>query len=417
MAGEVSSSIAGSQIRTFLSLWAAVAPELATNRALPDKLDQLLTRNRAFGSRDRRLYRELTYTCLRYHAWLGTALAKGAPDAIRALAWLSADIPATCSMKRHACDDWPATPATIGEKRALLRDRTIGLSLDAALLPSWLQAECPEAFCTPLIDTLHTRSPMWIRLQTDLHDGLFAEFQERGWSVIPSRLLSDAWRLVAVEKDVTASAGFRAGQFEIQDLGSQLLVAAPPLHRGEHWYDACAGAGGKTLALARRLGPDGRVTAWDTRASALAELRIRATRAGLKNIRIASPAAGEHFDGVFVDAPCSGSGTWRRAPHLKHSTHASTVAQAAHLQLQLLDTLAAHVRPGGVLVYATCSICRTENQGVRHAFLAGHPRFEPGELVDTFGYRDNPTAGELILDPSVHDTDGFYLACFRRGEE
>ena len=413
MAGDAS-SIAGNQARTFLSLWASLAPRLTTDRALPERLDQLLKRSRSFGSRDRRLYRELTYTCLRYHGWLGKALEEKNPDAIRALAWLSADIPATRLMKSRECADWPVTPPAIGEKRSVLRVRTQGLSLDSPLLPSWLHAECPAAFDPPLLDTLHTRSPLWIRLQTDQREPLFAEFRERGWNAVPSRLLPDAWRLDAMEKDVTASAAFRSGQFEIQDLDSQLLVAAPPVQPGEHWYDACAGAGGKTLALARRLGSHGRVTAWDVRPSALAELRIRAGRAQLQTIRIAQPAADDLFDGVYVDAPCSGSGTWRRAPHLKHSTHAATVAQAAQVQLQLLNNLSSHVRPGGLLVYATCSLCRSENQQVTDAFLAAKPGFSRCRLTDTFGYRNDPSSGELTLDPSVHDTDGFYLACFGR---
>ena len=144
MAGDAS-SIAGNQARTFLSLWASLAPRLTTDRALPERLDQLLKRSRSFGSRDRRLYRELTYTCLRYHGWLEKALEEKNPDAIRALAWLSADIPATRLMKSRECADWPVTPPAIGEKRSVLRVRTQGLSLDSPLLPSWLHGEKPSA--------------------------------------------------------------------------------------------------------------------------------------------------------------------------------------------------------------------------------------------------------------------------------
>ncbi len=413
MAGDVSSIVAN-QTRTFLALWASLAPKLSTDRDLPEQLDRLLKRNRSFGARDRRLYREFTYTCIRHHGWLAKALEEKNADAARALAWLSADIPATRLMKSRECPDWPATPASIEGRRSVLVTRTRGLSLDAPLLPSWLHAECPAAFVPPLLDVLHTRSPLWIRLQTNASEPLFAEFAERGWNPLPSRLLPDAWRLDAAEKDVTSTVGFRSGQFEIQDLGSQLLVAAPPVQASEHWYDACAGAGGKTLALARRLGAPGRVTAWDVRPSALAQLRIRAGRAGLQTIRIAQPTAEDVFDGVYVDAPCSGSGTWRRAPHLKHSTSAATVAQAARAQLQLLESLTPHVRPGGLLVYATCSLCESENRQVTAAFLAGRPDFRRFPLTETFGYRNDPLSGELIMDPSVHDTDGFYLACLRR---
>lgn len=413
MAGE-SPTIAANQARTFLGLWTSLVPGLTTDRAVPDRLNQLLGRNRSFGSRDRRMYRELVYTGFRYHSWVANALSESNEDALRALVWLSAEIPAMGRMKSFWCDGWPPTPNSVDEKRSILKSRTARLDLDATLLPVWLSRECPQACHPPLIDTLHSRSPLWIRVQTDDHQRLREEFHARGWKVTSSLVLPQAWRIAAVDEDLTASQAFKLGQFEIQDLGSQILAAAPPVRKGTHWLDACAGAGGKTLPLAQRVGPGGRMTAWDVRGAALAELRIRARRSPFSNIRIAKPAPGEVFDGVFVDAPCTGSGTWRRAPYLKLSTQESTIREASRNQLQLLNRLATHVKPGGVLAYATCSLCKSENHQVTSEFLDQNPQFRRYPLENTFGYPDAPDSGELTLMPHVHDTDGFYLACLIR---
>ncbi|MBP7142206.1 MAG: RsmB/NOP family class I SAM-dependent RNA methyltransferase [Opitutaceae bacterium] len=413
MAGEAS-SIAANQTRTFLELWASLAPFLATDRNIPERLNQLLGRNRSFGSRDRRLYRELAYTGFRFHAWLAAGLSTANEDALRALVWLAAENTATQRLKAHWCNAWPKLPARVEEKRSILSAGTAGLKLDLPLVPDWFSHECPEANNPRLIDTLHSRSPLWIRVQTDKPAALREEFRARGWQVTESPVLSQAWRIEASDQDLTDSRAFREGQFEIQDLGSQILAAAPPVREGTHWFDACAGAGGKTLPLAQRVGINGRVTAWDVRGSALAELRVRADRSPFTNIRIARPVSEETFDGVFVDAPCSGSGTWRRAPHLKLSTHESTIRDASRNQLQLLSRLSAHVRPEGVLVYATCSLCRSENHRVTTAFLDQNPDFRRFPLQTSFGYSDAADSGELTLTPEVHDTDGFYLACLIR---
>src|SRR5690606_24311931 len=154
----------------------------------------------------------------------------------------------------------------------------------------------------------------------------------------------------------------------IQDLGSQLVLATLAEAPAGHWLDACAGAGGKTLQLARLLGPAGRVTAHDIRAGALAELKTRARRAGLDTIVTTTTLPAAAFDGVLVDAPCTGSGTWRRTPRLKWTTAPEDVARAARLQAELLARFSRLVRPGGRLVYATCSLCRSENEAVVAGF-------------------------------------------------
>lgn len=387
-------SPAASQGRFFLQLFATLRTHVASDRNLPSRIQQLLAREKRFGSRDRRLYRELLYTALRHLPWIDARLAASPDDAVRAVAWLAADTPATAAFRTHWTAGMPPAAATVAEKARVL-------SADpSALLPTWFADHCPAAFSSPLLDSLHTRAPLWIRLQTAAPAPVLAEFAARGWSVRPASVAPDAWEILA-EADLTATDAYKNGLIEIQDLGSQLILARLPERPSGRWLDACAGAGGKTLQLARILGGDGRVDAHDIRPKALDELGARASRARLANIRILPAPPSIAYDGVLVDAPCSGTGTWRRAPHLKWCTTVRTVSDAARLQLDILKRHAALVRPGGLLVYATCSLSRVENDDVLSAFLEAHPDFRPAAPART------------IL-PHEHDTDGYFVAPLRR---
>ncbi len=395
---DVRRSPAASQGRVFLTLFAALRPHIATDRNLPARLQQMLAREKRFGSRDRRLYRELLYTALRHLPWIEQKLAASEEDAIRTTAWLAAETPATLVFRKEWVGDWPAPPDSVAAKAS-------HLGVDPALLiPSWFAEHCPSAFVSPDFDILNTRAPLWIRVQTDDPAPLRSEFAEQGWAVRPSTILPSALEVLA-ETDLTTSEAYHRGLFEVQDLGSQLLLHQVGELPGGRWLDACAGAGGKTLQLARLLGTKGRVDAHDIRRNALDELGERAQRARLANIRILSapPAPDALYDGVLVDAPCSGTGTWRRAPHLKWCTTPETVAQAAILQRGLLARFARHVRPGGLLVYATCSLSHHENEAIVAAFLSAHADFTP-----------LPDAPARVILPSAHNTDGYYVAPLRR---
>jgi 16S rRNA (cytosine967-C5)-methyltransferase len=256
-----------------------------------------------------------------------------------------------------------------------------------------------------------SRAPLWLRLQALDPLPVFDEFAEHEWTWRRTTVLSGAIELLA-EADLTKTRSYQSGLIEIQDLGSQLILEAVGIDPGSRWLDACAGAGGKTLQLAALTGPRGLVEANDIRADALRELRARATRAGLKNIAVGNARATQTYDGVLVDAPCSGSGTWRRAPHLKWSTTPEHVEKAAQTQLSLLSDLASRVRPGGRLVYATCSLSRRENEDVVTAFLSGHREFSPAPFARAF--HAPPAGAGLIFLPALHDTDGFFVASLRR---
>ena len=399
-------SLAGSQQKIFLRLLAALRPNWHSDVNLPAGISELFAANRSFGSRDRRLYRELIYTTLRYLPWVEPLLDSDPSRATKVVAWLAADLPATRAYRTAHCGDWPACPATIAAKAA-------HLGADAgALLPAWLPRHCAEAGVSPNLDILHTRAPLWLRLDTKDVARVTAEFTAKTWPTRPSAVLPGALEVLA-EADVTKTDAWSAGLFEVQDLGSQLILASAGIAPGGRWLDACAGAGGKTLQLAALVGSTGRVEAHDIRVAALRELEIRATRAGAKNISVLPALPSEPFyDGVLVDAPCSGSGTWRRAPHLKWTTSAGQVTAAAEKQLALLTQFSALVRPGGRLIYATCSLSRLENEEVVDAFLAAHPTFTSEPPANTFGATAR-SVGLAIL-PATHNTDGFYVATLRR---
>jgi 16S rRNA (cytosine967-C5)-methyltransferase len=371
-------------------------PHWRKDAGLPARIDALLAGDRRLGSRDRRLYRELIYTTLRYLPWIECLLDPEPSGAVRRIAWLAADTPTVGPFRAAVAGDLPPCPAAT-------RDKARVLGADAtALVPAWFIAECPGAAEPPLLDILQSRAPLWIRMQSSDPDAAFREFDRLGWAWRRSPLLPGAVAL-PLDADVSRTDAYRAGQIEIQDVGSQLVLELAGVEPGGHWLDACAGAGGKTLQLASMLGPSGRVTARDARPAALDELRTRASRAGLGE-RIAAGTRGDPpggYDAVLVDAPCSGSGTWRRSPHLRWVTTEKAVRRAAALQLELLRENLPRVRPGGMLVYATCSLCRSENESVAGAFLEGSPGIEPARA----GTR---------LSPESHDGDGYFLATFRR---
>lgn len=385
-------SVAGSQRQTFLRLLAALRPHWHRDPALPARIQALLAGDRRFGSGDRRLYRELIYTTLRHLPWIEPLLDSAPEEAVRRVAWLAADIKATRGFRRQFADGEP--PA--GDR--------------AELLPAWFRPHCPEIFSGPELDAQLRRAPLWLRLQTADVRRVTDEFDARGWRWRQSSILPAAIEILD-EADVTRTDAWREGRCEVQDLGSQLVLAIVGPETGERWLDACAGAGGKTLQLASLVGPAGTVLAHDIRPAALQELSNRVARSPFRNIAVTASPHGE-FDGVLVDAPCSGSGTWRRSPHLKWVTTEATIATKAELQSRLLIEHARRVRPGGRLVYATCSLSSRENEAVAATFLAAHRDFRQEPPARNF--RALPRGPGWLLLPAVHDTDGFFLASFRR---
>jgi 16S rRNA (cytosine967-C5)-methyltransferase len=397
------------QLAIFGELLRELVPAARRERNFPAALQQRLGRDKRFGSRDRRFYRALAYSAVRHLPWL-----EAAPESLRPplALWLAGDEPQLSAARAELPGDWPPLPATPAEQAAVLTTR-LGQSLSTdQLFPDWFATEAP-AFDRPARDRLLTRPPLWLRLQTDRPATVDAWLEQEGIPFRRHQLFPEA-RALLLETDVAHSPPYEAGAFEVQDLGSQLILALAAPAVGSHWLDACAGAGGKTLQLARLVGPAGKVDATDIRPAALAELRTRATRASLPNIATlaAPPAASRLYDCVLVDAPCSGSGTWRRHPHLRWQTTTVDLRACHERQLAILAQNAAHVSPGGRLVYATCSLARSENEETVAAFLAAHPEFRVTPPADSFGCAVGEFGTSIL--PHVHDTDAFFVSLLVR---
>ena len=186
--------------------------------------------------------------------------------------------------------------------------------------------------------------------------------------------------------DLFLTPAFQEGQFEIQDLASQLVGHACAPRPGETWWDTCAGEGGKTLHLADLMDNQGLIWASDRSARRLSLLKQRAARAQVFNYRAVSwdggprPPTKTRFDGVLIDAPCSGVGTWHRHPDARWTTSPADVYELAAIQRQLLDHAAGSLKPGGRLVYAVCTLTRAETTAVADGFAAAHPEFKPAAV-------------------------------------
>jgi 16S rRNA (cytosine967-C5)-methyltransferase len=209
---------------------------------------------------------------------------------------------------------------------------------------------------------------------------------------------------------------FADGWFEVQDSGSQLACAALAVRPGEAVVDLCAGAGGKTLALAAGIDNRGALLACDTDRGRLSRLPPRAERAGaIVETRLLDPGRElaalddwrERADAVLVDAPCSGSGTWRRNPEARWRLDETGLERLTALQRHVLELAAPLVKPGGRLVYVTCSLLDEEGADQAAAFLAAHPGWSAQALELPLG---TPRGAGLRLTPSRDETDGFFIA-------
>jgi 16S rRNA (cytosine967-C5)-methyltransferase len=219
--------------------------------------------------------------------------------------------------------------------------------------------------------------------------------------------------------DLFASEDFESGAFEIQDISSQLVGLICGAKPGETWWDACAGEGGKTLHLSDLMENRGLIWASDRAAWRLERLRVRAARARVFNFRVASWDGGTGlptrtgFDGVLVDAPCSGIGTWQRNPHARWTATLSDVSELAGIQKRLLASASAGVKPGGKLIYAVCSLARSETEAVVKDFQDRFSEFEPQPVKDPLN-PDLPGAAGLWLWPQSTRGNGMFVFVWRR---
>jgi len=221
---------------------------------------------------------------------------------------------------------------------------------------------------------------------------------------------------------------FKQGRFEIQDQGSQILALLSKVKAGDKVVDFCAGAGGKTLALAAMMQNKGTLYACDVHTKRLEQLAKRSKRAGAHNIRVHTLSSENDkwvkkhrsmADVVLIDAPCSGTGTWRRSPDSRWNLQPENLQNLVALQQSILQSASRLVKPGGRLLYATCSLLNEENEQQLSTFMANNDDFELAEIALPDSLAANPSAivhkgHELRLFPGLSDTDGFYVASLKR---
>jgi 16S rRNA (cytosine967-C5)-methyltransferase len=300
-------------------------------------------------------------------------------------------------------------------------------------LPDWianpLREQLGDAFW-PLVQALNTSAPLDLRVNTlkARREAVQAQLKEAGIEAEPTPYSPWGLRL-AGKPALQQLALFKHGDVEVQDEGSQLLVLLTQARRGEMVVDFCAGAGGKTLALGAAMRNTGRLYAFDVSGGRLSALKPRLARSGLSNVYPAQIAherderikrlAGK-IDRVLVDAPCSGLGTLRRNPDLKWRQSPGSVEELRAKQAAILDSAARLLKPGGTLVYATCSLLESESERVAQGFGEAHPDFHKVPASEVLNQAQVPghtgldRGGFMRLWPHVHKTDGFFAAVWQR---
>jgi 16S rRNA (cytosine967-C5)-methyltransferase len=300
----------------------------------------------------------------------------------------------------------------------------------AAEWPDWvvetLQAQHSDEEILALGRAMQNPAPLDLRVNTikSSRDGVIATLAELGVEAAPTPYSATGIRIKG-HPDLARLALFKSGAIEVQDEGSQLIAALMGARRGEMVADLCAGAGGKTLALGAAMASSGRLYAFDVHDKRLANLQQRLKRSGLSNVT-PQLISSEHdtrlkrlagkLDRVLVDAPCSGLGTVRRNPDLKYRQSLESVAELNKKQASLIRAAAKLLKPGGRLVYATCSLLPAENQDIVRGFLAEHSDFSILPAGEVLAAQRIPLqmGDYLEMNPVRHHTDGFFAAVLEK---
>ncbi len=422
---------------------AAAIELLAEIEALARPADQVASAyfkaRRYIGAKDRRAVAETVWRTLRRRARLDWWLARldfPADARARVLADLALEGGrATPDLFQGAHSAPPP-----GREERTMMERLAGRDIFHHEMPGWVRGEYPEWLgprlsalfgerLTAEMGAMRDEAPLDLRVNTLKADreAARAALAAEGIDSRPTPLSPLGLRLAQRVALVQVQA-WRGGLIEVQDEGSQLVALLADPHPGMAVADYCAGAGGKTLALAARMENKGRLVACD-----VAEWRVdragdRLRRAGVHNVtrRVLSGesdkwikrAAGS-FDRVLVDAPCTGTGTWRRNPDAKWALTETDLTELVDRQRAILASAARLVKPGGRLIYATCSLLAEENERQAEEFLAAHPAFSPVPVTalwpEVIGPTPCPVDGPwLRLSPLAHATDGFFAAVMER---
>lgn len=314
---------------------------------------------------------------------------------------------------------------------------------DLTTAPDAVRADIPD-WCVPLFEkafgaewvveaaALAARPPLDMRVNTLLADRakviMSIEGNPTATDIAPNGLRISPIQHAGRHPNVQVEPAFQQGWFEIQDEGSQIAAELAGAQPGQRVLDYCAGGGGKTLALAALMANQGTITAHDSEKQRLAPIFDRLRRAGVTNVEVMAraielePLTGQ-MDLVLIDAPCTGSGTWRRKPDAKWRLGERQLDTRRAEQATILRMASQYVRPGGKLVYVTCSVFDDENGEQITAFLKANPEFKPVDHEKLWAERFPNAAGRARVDrdlgirlsPALSGTDGFYFCALERG--
>ncbi|NTF30718.1 RsmB/NOP family class I SAM-dependent RNA methyltransferase [Rhizobium skierniewicense] len=409
----------------------------ARRRPVADALKDWGLAHRFAGSGDRAAIGNIVYDALRMklsHAWLmddGSATALGYAVMLRQWGKSAEQLTAEFDGDKFAPEPLPDAALAAFASRAL-SDAPAHVQGD---IPDWVQASFEATFGE---DWLRQAKALNERPTLDLRANTLKASRAKVIKALEdakaetTRIARQGVRIAAGEgpsrlPNVTAELSFQKGWFEVQDEGSQIVADLAGAQEGEQILDYCAGGGGKTLAMAATMNNKGQVHAFDADRKRLAPIIERLKRAGTRNVQVHDRAEAleryqNKFDRVLVDAPCTGTGTWRRRPDTKWRLTQRNLEERVEQQRQALDEAKMFVRPGGELVYVTCSVLPEENERqVRH-FCAENPEFSIRSALDRwtglFGAdaaKPHSADGETItLTPGTTDTDGFFFCSMKR---
>lgn len=423
---------------------------LAPSREPADVIVQRYVRERRYiGAHDRRTLIDLVYAVLRHQArliwWIHRVRAADDDPAVYARRMVIAVLALLAGRSVGALeslfDGSPYGPSPLTAEEEALAEAFQGRTISDADQPDWVRLEVPEWLMAEFehafgaerdvaLGMLLQEAALDLRVNTiKAHPALVAA--ELAQVSIPARPTpySPLCLRVAGRRNMTAVPAYQDGLVEIQDEGAQVAALLADARAGMAVVDFCAGAGGKTLALAASMGNKGRLVALDVKQSRLDRSMLRLRRAGVTiaehkvlrgNNWLHAQAAG--FDRVLVDAPCSGTGRWRRAPDARWRLTAEDLAACRATQAEILDRAAPLVRPGGRLIYVTCSLLPSENEQQVERLLERQPVFKRLDARDVWtkavggaSPEPEPFAGpDVMLMPHRHGTDGFYIAILER---
>lgn len=420
---EISSTVARRQAIICLELVVETDRCVIERRQSADRvLAGFYRRHREYGARDRRFFSNAVFSWFRWRGWLKTPT----PENIAAAILLDAtEIPPPLKhMIEHPslshADLKPLGQLNLNDKAAGLRNllKCGPLSLEQ-LVPEWV----PDFLYIPdsdnvkdnlaqCIGAFQVRPPTWLRLRSNQRNETLHSLTKMGIEIGTHPFMEQA---VFIKGSKNCDLSQLPGA-EAQDLASQCVGMCCNPKPGEQWWDVCAGAGGKSLHLTDLMKDKGLILATDIRPLILDELSKRLKKNKCRSIKMAlwngAAAPDKYFDGVLVDAPCSGMGTWHRNPDARWRISIEQIRNYADVQANLLQIAAAKVKSGGRLVYSTCTLTAVENTDVIRRFLERQKEFHPENILNPLNREQSN--GMIWIWPGELNCNGMFIAVMKK---